>query len=147
MSNMSGGFFANLRDTLLHSLGVIGNPLVVSQSGTIDTELVDGSNNPLGVSGNPLFVTDKGMGTIVAFGQTAVLATASALGSNVCTSVTLKALIGNTIFVYVGGAGVTTGTGFELTMGQAITLSVSNTNQIYLIASTTGASVCWIATN
>lgn len=73
--------------------------------------------------------------------QQAVTASAANLGGNASKSVCVKALIGNTINVYVGASGVTTSTGFELPPGQGLCVNVSNTNLIYVIASTTGASV------
>ena len=80
-------------------------------------------------------------------GQQAVTGTAAALATNSVKHACVKALIANTIYVYLGPAGVTTATGFELTPGQAVCLPVQNTNLLYVVGSTTGASVSWIATN
>lgn len=79
--------------------------------------------------------------------QVAVTASAVALASNPCKQVTVKALVGNTIAVYIGPAGISTATGYELIAGDSITVAVSNTNLLHLIASTTGASISWIAVN
>ena len=76
--------------------------------------------------------------------QQAVTATATALPDNTVRRVTVKALMGNTIPVFIGPAGVTTGDGYELAPNQSVTLDVNNTNLIFVIASTTGASVCFI---
>ena len=73
--------------------------------------------------------------------QQAVTGSAANLGTNTAKSVCVKALIGNTINVYVGAVGVTTATGFELPPGLGTCLGVGNTNLLYVIASTTGASV------
>ena len=76
-------------------------------------------------------------------GQQAVTASAVNLGTNTARYVCVKALIGNTINIYVGPSGVTDSTGFELTPGQTGCWQVANTNLLYVIASTTGASVAW----
>jgi hypothetical protein len=82
-----------------------------------------------------------------ASGQAAVTGTAAALASHAAKFVCVKALIGNTINVYVGATGVTTSTGMELTPGQPICQYVSNTNLVFVVASTTGASVAYTYTN
>ena len=79
--------------------------------------------------------------------QQAVTGSAVNLGTNTAKSVCVKALIGNTINVYVGAVGVTTATGFELPPGLGTCVGVSNTNLLYVIASTTGASVAVEWTN
>lgn len=77
-------------------------------------------------------------------GQQAVTGSAVALPDLVVGEFILKALKANTINVYIGPAGITIGTGYELAPGEAVVLDNSNLNQIYVIASTTGASVCWL---
>lgn len=80
-------------------------------------------------------------------GQQAVTGTAAALASNSSKNVCVKALISNTINVYIGPSGTTTATGDELTPGEGRCYTLSNTNLIFVVASTTGASVSWSATN
>jgi hypothetical protein len=80
-------------------------------------------------------------------GQQAVTGTAAALASHAARSVCVVALLANTIPVYVGAAGVTTGTGMQLSPGQGVCQPVSNTNLIFVVASTTGASVTWSSVN
>lgn len=82
-----------------------------------------------------------------ASGQASVTGTAAALATHAAKFVCVKALIGNTINVYVGATGVTTSTGMELTPGQPICQYVSNTNLVFVVASTTGASVAYTYTN
>lgn len=77
-------------------------------------------------------------------GQQAVTATAAALPSNTVRRATVKALMGNSIAVYVGPSGVLTSDGYELAPNESVTLDVSNTNLIFVVASTTGASVCFV---
>jgi hypothetical protein len=78
-------------------------------------------------------------------GQVAVTASAVALASNSTHAVCVTALIANTIPVYVGGSGVTTSTGFPLNAGDFYCFQVNNSNLLYLIATTTGASIAWTA--
>lgn len=83
----------------------------------------------------------------VTSGQVAVTGTAAALGGGAAKNVCVKALNANVLTVYVGGSGVTTATGMELAASQAVCLPVNNSGNLYVIASSTGASVSWIATN
>src|SRR6185437_1199522 len=69
-------------------------------------------------------------------GQQAVTATAAALASNTAKNICVKALIANSINVYVGPAGITTGTGLELAPGDVACMPVANTNLVNVIAST-----------
>jgi hypothetical protein len=80
-------------------------------------------------------------------GQQAVTGSAVALATNSSKTVCVKASIGNTINVYIGPTGITTSTGFELAPGQGTCQPLSNTNLVFVVASTTGASVSWAATN
>jgi len=91
------------------------------------------------------FVTIAG-GTVALSGQQAVTASAVALATNVAKQVCVKALASNLINVFVGPSGITTSTGYLLAPGEGICPSLSNTNLLYVIASTTGASVSWLAT-
>jgi hypothetical protein len=78
-------------------------------------------------------------------GQVAATASAVALASNSTHIVCITALTANTIPVYVGATGITTSTGFPLNAGDFYCWQVNNSNLLYLIASTTGASVAWTA--
>jgi hypothetical protein len=80
-------------------------------------------------------------------GQQAVTGSAVNLGSNATTSLCVHAFIGNTINVYAGASGVTTSTGMEIPPGQGFCWTLANTNLVYVIASTTGASVSYTYTN
>jgi hypothetical protein len=95
---------------------------------------------------SPWIVSAAGNGTVYS-GQQSVTATASALASNSAKNVCVKALAENAINVYVGPSGVTSSTGMELAPDESICMPVSNTNLIYVVASSTGASVSWAATN
>jgi hypothetical protein len=77
-------------------------------------------------------------------GQQAVTASAVALASNALTKgICIEALSTNSISVFVGPSGVTTSTGIELPAKSSYCTSVANSNALYVIASTTGASVTW----
>jgi hypothetical protein len=81
--------------------------------------------------------------TILA-GQQAVTATGTALASNALThGLCVQALSTNSISVFVGPSGVTTSTGIELPAKSSYCIGVANSNAIYVVASTTGASVTW----
>jgi hypothetical protein len=77
-------------------------------------------------------------------GQQAVTASAVALATNSLTKgICVEGLSSNTISIYVGPSGVTTSTGIEIPPGASYCVGVSNSNALYVIASTTGASVTW----
>lgn len=59
--------------------------------------------------------------------------------------VIVKALSTNTISVYVGDSGVSTSNGYELAPGEFVVLGINDPAQVYVRASTTGATVCWAA--
>lgn len=91
----------------------------------------------------PLSVVEPKPSTIVA-GHQAVTATAAALSTQaVNNKVCVEALSTNAISVFLGPSGVTTSTGFELVPKAVQCYEVSNVNAVYVIASTTGASVTW----
>ena len=107
---------------------------------------VNGTVPISGACPNPCPVSQIGLGSFTS-AQQGVTASAAALGTNTAKAVCVKALIGNTINVYVGASGVTDSTGFELPPGQGVCVNLSNTNLLYVIASTTGASVSYEWTN
>lgn len=80
-------------------------------------------------------------------GQQAVTASAVALPSNASKRVCVKAHDTNTIPIYVGPSTITTSTGFELGPGEGYCFRVANTNQLYVRATTTGASVSFAGEN
>jgi hypothetical protein len=82
----------------------------------------------------------SGFGTLIGF-QQAVTASAVALATNSSHTFCVQALPANTINIYVGPSGVTTSTGLPLAPGATACWPLSNTNLVYVIASTTGASV------
>lgn len=91
-------------------------------------------------------VTESSSTALLA-GQQAVTGTAAALATNTTKEVCVKALLANTINVYVGPTGVTTSTGLELGPGDSYCTRVTNTNALFVIASGAGPSVSWAARN
>jgi hypothetical protein len=82
--------------------------------------------------------------TSILAGQQAVTATAAALPSNALTKgLCVEALSTNSISIFVGPSGVTTSTGIELPPKASYCPALSNSNELYVVASTTGASVTW----
>jgi len=79
-----------------------------------------------------------------ATGQQAVTATATVVSGISYGIVCIKALSTNVISVFIGGPGVTTSTGFELTATQVPYCATVNKSPFYVVASATGASVSWV---
>jgi len=119
-------------------------PLKTDTLGDLDMNLESaipaGSNVIGGVTTQPTGFAASPLGN-----QAAVTASAANLGSNSVHGVCLTALIANTIPIYVGGSSVTTSTGWPMNAGDFYCWQVSNTNLLYVIASTTGASIAWSA--
>jgi hypothetical protein len=80
-------------------------------------------------------------------GQQAVTASAVALPTNAAKTVCIWGLYTNTIPIYFGASGVSTSTGVPLLAGQPTCQPLNNSNLVYVIATTTGASVAWALTN
>ena len=57
---------------------------------------------------------------------------------------TVRALRGNIGIVYVGGPGVSAGTGFELRPGEAISLDVADSAAVHVVADIAADGVCLI---
>jgi hypothetical protein len=83
--------------------------------------------------------------TTPVYGQQAVTATAAALPSGALKNgVIVTGLSTNSISVFIGDASVTTSNGAEIQPGAALSAAVADTSDLYVIASTTGASVSWL---
>lgn len=117
-----------------------GGVFPATQSGTWTVQPGNTANT------TPWLVTQGGSSTFLS-AQQAVTASAVALATNSVKGVCVKALLGNTINVYIGPTGITISTGDELGPGDGRCYNLSNTNLIFVIASTTGASVSWSAWN
>lgn len=85
-----------------------------------------------------------GKSVVVVF-QHSVGTTQSQLPDNaIGYSVTLKSMNNNSSVIYVGVSGVTPSSGFELSAGESVSLSVDNTNRLYVVASDINQKVCVI---
>jgi hypothetical protein len=62
-------------------------------------------------------------------------------------SVTIKALVGNGGFIYVGKSDVDSSNGFELDAGESISVDVNNLNLLYVDTSNSGDDICYFAVN
>jgi hypothetical protein len=104
-------------------------PLEVNANGGLDVNLIG---------------SVSGTGAVVA-GQQAVTGTAAALpAAALTTGVIITGLSTNTISVFIGPIGVTTSTGAEIQPGAALSVATPNLDNLYVVASTTGATVTWI---
>jgi hypothetical protein len=69
------------------------------------------------------------------------------LATNTAKSIVVKALVGNTGTIYVGGSGVSAANGFPLAPGDTVSLDISNTNVVWLDSSINAQSAAWMANN
>lgn len=134
---------------------VAGNPVLLAGSdGTDARTLSTNASGEINVANFP--TTQPVSGTVTAdppaptpvAGQTAVGTSAVQLPANALTrqEAVVKNPTGATGVVYVGfSSGVTTANGFSLAAGEAVPLAVSNTNQIWVIASAASQVVGWVA--
>lgn len=117
----------------------------ITGSGSLTVYIFGYVNNPAGGVASSVTVTNfPGPVVPILAGQQAVTASAVALPSHVLAKgVCVEALSTNTISVFVGPTGTTIATGIELAAGSSYCPPVSNSNAIFVVASTTGASVTW----
>jgi hypothetical protein len=141
LSTISSGNAAAARITSYRALHVNLRNASGTEIGTASNPV---RTDPTGTTTQP--VQSAGNGTVLS-GQQAVTGSAVMLATNTIKTVCIKALAANTINVYVGPSGVTTSAGMELAPGNSYCAPATNTNLFYVIASTTGASVSWIASN
>lgn len=108
-------------------------------------------------SGPVPVAVDKTTGAILTSASSAILPTtlrnsqqtvttsAVALSAGALSEgVVLESLSTNTVSIFVGGTGVTTSTGYELTPGSSIGVSISNTNKIFVICASSSPVVTWL---
>lgn len=91
----------------------------------------------------------SGGAQIINAGQQAVTASATALPSIKAKAVLIKASDTNALSIYIGDSTVTipggANPGLSLAPGDGVSIPVDNTNRLYVIAATTGATIEWIA--
>lgn len=83
----------------------------------------------------------------ISTGQLAVTASAQPLnGSHVAASyVVVKSLKASSVTVYIGSADVTDADGYALDPGDFVVVPANAVDLLYAIASTTGATLTWLA--
>lgn len=129
----------------------IGLPMLAADSATPTTGRMVTANangvlvaSPTAANFNVTATTTvgPGLGTFSS-AQQAVTASAVALGTNTSKATCIRSLGTSTQSVFIGPTGVTTGTGYELSPGDAQCWPVNNTNLIFVIAAATGATVAY----
>lgn len=140
----------NLRNNSGTEIATSTNPLRIDPTGTT-TQPVSGTVTVTAIT-NALPTGTNAIGTVgttpavVNVGQQTVNTTAVQVSvtSTVPTNgIIIRALAANAAPIYVGGSGVTTATGYELSPGESISFSC-NLNTLYIrsVASTTD-KICW----
>lgn len=69
------------------------------------------------------------------------------LGTNTCKSVTVKAKVTNTGYIYVGTVATSSTVGFILSGGETLSLDISNTNLLYIDSSVSGEGISYVYVN
>lgn len=85
-----------------------------------------------------------GKSTVVVFQQSVGVSQTQLPNNAIGYSVTLKSMNNNSAVIYVGVSGVTPSSGFELSVGESVSLSVDNTNRLYVVASEMSQKICVI---
>ena len=84
----------------------------------------------------------KGHGTITSGQNDTVGTTAEVLTTSTATKhVDIMAAVANTGIIYVGGSGVTVGTGIALYPGDVYSLDIEDLNDVYVVATVDGENV------
>lgn len=110
-----------------------------SSLSSIDTKL----------SGSLTTVTTGNVGTTshaINVGQTTSATSATQLTASSIVStngILVQALSTNIASIFIGGSGVTTGTGFEIQPGQGVPFTASNMNLLYTIGANGTDGACW----
>lgn len=86
---------------------------------------------PINVLHNKIIVTTSGTRVV--------------LGSANCLSVTITALTGNAGVIYVGGSGVTSANGHQLTAGSSVSLDINSLGAVWIDAANSGDSVTYLS--
>jgi len=115
---------------------VVSGSVIATQSGAWT---VQPGNTP----NTTPWLVDQATQALASANRQAVTTSAAALPSNVGKRVCIRVLSTSTQPVYFGPSGVTTSTGQELLPGDAWCAPIANTNQVYVIASSTGSTVSY----
>ena len=115
------------------------NAVIICDAAAVNCVNITG--NALNTNANVTIVAPYTSSSFPLTAQQAVTASAVALPTNSGKAVCVKVLLASTLNVYVGGSGVTTGNGYELAPGDSACWSLTNSNLLYVIASSTGSTV------
>ncbi len=77
-------------------------------------------------------------------GSTAAPLLASGYSIKVHKSVIVRATADNSVSIYVGPSGVTTGTGYILKAGESVTILIDDPSKVFVVSTDT-ATYSWIA--
>jgi hypothetical protein len=84
--------------------------------------------------------------SLIYSGQVTVTTSAAALPNYALTrTIQITAASTNSGKVYIGASGVTSSTGYVLSAGGSVSLTVSNSNVIYVLGANTSDTISWIA--
>jgi hypothetical protein len=123
------------------------NPLIeatVQQKGSVGAiavGIIDGSGDQITQFGQSATSVGSGQQNVTTAG------TRVQLSSNACKGISIKAKVTNLGYIYVGGSGVTSSNGLILSAGAAMSLTISNTNLIYIDSSISGEGISYIYVN
>lgn len=133
MAGGSGGLSDKVTDNLANLLG--SSDITLTDLRDLLNSLEVGQTNKVGAPAHGQD-TDDGTGSQVNGG------TSIPVPDNF--GVRVKALSNNTDPVYIGGSGVTSADGFQLTANSGVVMYVGDVNEIYFYAATSGDGVSWI---
>lgn len=121
------------------------NLVALTPAGSIKILPTNTAGTELFTTTNPAKVIAAGSGIFQGAKQIAATAgTQIQLPNNACNKVTIIALKDNTGSIFVGGSNVSSAVyGVELQASDSITLEVSNTNFIYLVANVAGEGISY----
>jgi hypothetical protein len=129
-----------------------GSPITLGQKTMANslpiTIASDQSALPVSQSGSWSVTTTSAAPTTIYNGRKAVTTAGvrvSLASSQAIKSVAIKALVGNTGFIYVGDSAVASSNGFQLSAGDTVSLDISNLATIFLDSSVNGEGVSYIS--
>lgn len=145
--------FSNLM-TRLWSLGLTVKLADEERLKPLPVIVVDRHGRPVGVPSPSAFIIPGNNGRSGGWGPSGTLGsgqkTVTTAGSRtqltaaVSNSVTIKALVGNSGTIYVGGSNVSSSNGFALAAGDTVSFDVSNVGLVYIDSSVNGEGISYI---
>ncbi len=130
----AGASNAGTQRVILSSDSPLAPGTATALNQTNGLQITQVSNFPTTTSASPF------TGQMVSTGTAMPIAASQPL----INGVIVQALSTNSSSVYIGSAGVSSSTGFELQPGQATSMAVSNLNSVYVISVTSGDGICYV---